>query len=113
MEKMWYLNIKGKEEGPYSVSDIKRHPLVTPDTLAWREGMESWKPIRRIPELKEVFKDKKPPEEEEEKKPKPFTPISAQEDELALDHYKDPNFLILWLLIIVLIGMYVFYMMRQ
>ncbi|MGA8165550.1 MAG: DUF4339 domain-containing protein [Waddliaceae bacterium] len=111
MDKIWHLNIEGKEEGPYSIRDLRRHPAVTPDTLAWREGLDSWKPIRQLPELDELFYEK-PPEDEEREKDHPAASIPP-EDEVALSFYKDPYFLILWFVIVFLILMYALYVVNR
>lgn len=53
---MWFI-WDGASQGPFSVKQLSRDPRVTPDTLAWRVGMERWRPMRQIPELEILFKD--------------------------------------------------------
>lgn len=53
----WFIQVHGKREGPYSVEDLKRHPMVTPDTLVWLPGLKKWVLMRHVPELDEVFAD--------------------------------------------------------
>lgn len=64
-EKIWYVWISGKQEGPFSVNELKKMKELTPDTWAWRQGMPAWLPIRKIPELRELFEEELPPENEE------------------------------------------------
>lgn len=68
MGKIWFIEVKGKQEGPYSIAELKRHPHFTLDTLVWREGFREWIPARNVPELRELF-SKKPKVDEEEVKP--------------------------------------------
>ncbi|MGZ3732649.1 MAG: DUF4339 domain-containing protein [Parachlamydiaceae bacterium] len=97
MEKTWYINIKGKKVGPYTLMQLKCHPQVTPDTLIWISECSEWVPIRLIPELKDIFKD-----------PEPLNEIDDEEDlssenlsnTLALELQNDPP-QITWLLFLV------------
>lgn len=66
MEKIWYIKIRGKQQGPYSIKQLKWMRDVTPDTLTWNPKLKAWVPMRSIPELKEVFKDPEEQEEEEQ-----------------------------------------------
>lgn len=103
MKKIWFIEIEGKREGPYSVMDLKRDKRITPDTLAWRPGFENWVPIRNIPELKKIFEEEFEEEAEEETGPIPA-------DELILLIEKEPPYLFfIWLVIVVLIMFYVLY----
>ena len=104
MKKIWFIEIEGKREGPYSVMDLKRDKRITPDTLAWRPGFENWVPIRNIPELKKIFEEEFEAEEEAEE----TRPIPA--DELTLLLEKEPPYLFfIWLVIVALIMFYVLY----
>lgn len=100
MEKIWYIIFDNREEGPFSVEDLINDPHVTEETLAWREGFDSWRPIKEIPELKDFFKkrllEEVEPEEEGEEE-------IAPQDEIVLDLQKDPSFFFLILVIIILI----------
>lgn len=92
MEKIWYIDIQGKREGPFSFFDLRRDDRINPDTLVWKKGFSNWKPIRDVPELKEVFADEKPHEDEEkpedEGRIKPILP----QDEIVLDLQKGPPY---------------------
>lgn len=96
MEKIWYVEIKGIREGPYSIDDLKRHRRITPETLAWRPGFELWIPIKNIPELMwYLFHEGEEPEEETRRGLKGAT----GKEELAIDFsQKSPPSLILWIL---------------
>lgn len=103
MDYVWFIIFKGKEKGPYSFQDLQRIKEITPDTLAWREGMETWLPIRRIPELKKLFEDKDNPsptlDEVLEGEP------GSDDLALSLTHVEPPSYF--WLFIIVTIIIYV------
>lgn len=110
MKKIWFVEIAGKREGPYSVLELQRHPNITPNVLAWREGFSQWIPIRLIPELQCLFKEEEEPDEEE---PAPsVTPLSIIDEEMAMTLGYDPSFFYFWLLIITLLVMYYFYRMQ-
>lgn len=64
MEKIWYIKIQDKQQGPYSIEQLKAMREVTPDTLVWSPALKEWVPMRSVPELKDVFKDPEEPEEE-------------------------------------------------
>jgi len=57
MDKIWYIKIEEEPEGPYSVEELRWDSRVSPSTLAWREGMPAWLPMRQIPELVVLFSD--------------------------------------------------------
>lgn len=57
MEFEWFIVWEGKQQGPYTFRELQRMEGLTPETLAWREGMSEWLPIREIPELKDLFKE--------------------------------------------------------
>lgn len=100
-EFQWFVILNGVQLGPYSVPQLKNNISVTPDTFAWREGMESWKRIRDIPELEELFKERG--EEslpiEEEAKP--------EGNDLALSlPLRQPPWLF-WLILFLALGLYV------
>lgn len=97
MKKIWFLDIRGQLEGPYSLRDLKRDIRVTPDTLVWKEGFAHSVPIRNVPELKAVFTDDPSDIEPEESKKK--IDAKQQDDLLLMEMSHEPPFLI-WLLII-------------
>src|SRR5437868_5178133 len=89
MEKIWYIFIDGKKEGPYDLHDLKHHPKLTPDTLAWKPGFREWVPIRSIFELLEIFKDEGEKIEEEEQKEIKSAGSKVDDDAVAL-RYEPP-----------------------
>jgi hypothetical protein len=99
MQKIWFIQINGKKEGPYRALDLKRDPRITPDTLVWKQGWTDWKPLRDIPELQEIFEDE---ETDEEAKPKKIKdPLVSENDVLTLKY--DPPNLYLWLLLVFIV----------
>lgn len=107
MDKVWFIIIDNKKEGPYHIGNLKRHLRLTPDTLAWREGMAQWLPIRQIPELKDIFQDEQPEENTEDTVAPKLTVAKTEEDALAL-RYEPPSFYF-WLLMGALIILYTLY----
>ena len=105
MQKIWFIEINGIREGPYSIRDLKRHKLVTPDTLVWKEGFTKWTKIRFVPELKDVFTDEHPPEKQ--KISPPITPTGK--DELVLDLQRGFPPYLFWLIMALLLLSYFFY----
>ncbi len=54
----FYLAIDGEKRGPYAayrIIDQLRAGELSPDTLAWEPGMESWKILREIPSFAEAI----------------------------------------------------------
>lgn len=52
--RAWFLNIDGNNQGPYSpgeISSMLKSGSITPETHAWKQGMDGW---RKISELKEL-----------------------------------------------------------
>ena len=80
MNKIWYINVEGREEGPYSFLDLKRDPRLTPDLLVRRNDWpkNQWIPIRNVKELQDLFKDDEDETEEpESKKGGPKSPVAT------------------------------------
>ncbi len=104
MEKVWYIKIEEEPEGPYSFEELQWDSRITLDTLAWREGMPQWLPIREITELAFLFV--KPDQDQEEES-------EPQGDGRVLTLSHEPQFqyfLIVALVIIVLIFLYFQYL---
>lgn len=55
-EKEWYYSNKDKErEGPYSFGEIKelwKESSIHQKTRCWAQGMDGWRPVEQIPQLK-------------------------------------------------------------
>lgn len=113
MKKIWYIIVDTEQEGPYTVQELFNDDRVDEDTLAWREGFNSWQRIRDIPELKELFErqpakgaptEKEAELEESEKAPPP--------DELVLEYGgKDPTPQLLIAAMVILLLTYLMYKM--
>ena len=110
-EQIWYVDIEGVKEGPFSIRELKRDARLTPDTLAWRPGFESWVPIKHIPELFwHLFENgKETPEEKRE----PSKIKAAAKEALAIEFRpKLPQstvlFLILGLILLALLYFFIF-----
>lgn len=102
MNKCWFIWQASKHEGPFSYEDLKNNRSLTPDTLVWKEGMSGWKPIRNVPELKNLFKDEENDDEENEENLLGTVP----QDEIALPLNDAEPPLLLWLLIAILVIIY-------
>lgn len=105
MDKIWYIEITGKKEGPFSILELRRDERVTPDTLVWKEGFKKWIPIREVPELKVVFEDS---EEKIPLIPKIDLKLKA-DDEIALDLKDNNPHYIYWFLLALLVVLYALY----
>ncbi len=82
MEKIWYILLSGKQEGPYSLMELRSNAKITPDTLVWKEGFAEWIPMRNVPELAQVFQDEtKTPDEKDLKPPL----VIGADEQLAID----------------------------
>lgn len=105
--KIWYILIKENQEGPFSVEELKQDPRITLDTLALKQGWETWKPIRDIPELAKLFQKEAP-----SRKPQKGTwEIESKElpqDEIVLDFGSEPPYL-LWALFVLVCLIYVIF----
>lgn len=108
MNKCWFIWLNSRQDGPFSYEELEANPALTPDTLVWKEGMSTWTPIKKVPELKNLFKDKGQPPKENLNPLK--TPVQ-DEIVLSLDNAEPP--FLLWILIAVIILMYVIFRISQ
>lgn len=60
MEKDYHISVNGKNLGTFSLTEIQTDKL-NPEAIAWREGMDDWKPVTDIDELKAYIKATPPP----------------------------------------------------
>lgn len=107
MGKVWFLYIDDHEEGPFSFLELSRDERLTPETFAWKEGMEEWLPIREIDELKDLTCQEKSDSDEEVYELDELKPVS--DDELVLELKSGRPSPIFWLLLILTVLMYVYY----
>jgi hypothetical protein len=52
---LYYIAVNNDSKGPFSNTQIKEYltaGLITPDTLCWKEGFETWLPISSVETLK-------------------------------------------------------------
>lgn len=105
--QVWYLIVDDHQEGPYSYLELSKDARLTPETLAWRDGMVDWLPIADIDELKHLFGIT---EKEGENREEAFEEsILISDDELVLDMRKGgPNPLI-WIVLILFVIFYIIY----
>ena len=54
MDKLYTLVINGKPEGPFSVDELKKRGIRSNDFVR-TEGMDDYKEVHEMPELREVF----------------------------------------------------------
>ena len=101
-EEVWYIQISGGVEGPFSKRQMKRDDRLNFDTLVWKEGMAEWKAIRDVPELNDLFEESPPSDDDSETDDD--HPL-ALDEEVALEYQVEPPTFIYWLLIALLISM--------
>jgi hypothetical protein len=103
-EKIWYIKIDDKEEGPYSFEDLKRDKRITPNTLARKKHHPFWRLIRKIPELRKLFFDDESIDPEEN-----VSSTAPWREELTLEMQRDPSYFFWWLLLIFILVAYLIY----
>jgi len=60
----YYMGLKGQQVGPFDLNGLRgeiQGGRLSRSTLVWRDGMSSWEPAERIPELSELFPSSGPP----------------------------------------------------
>ena len=60
MEKEFYYLDEKEQKGPFCIDQLKTVGLK-PDTLVWADGLENWKPVKDVEELKGLLKRTPPP----------------------------------------------------
>jgi hypothetical protein len=113
VEKIWFILIDECKEGPFSLLDLRSDPRITPDTLVWKEGFESWVPIRNISELQSVFEDSNDSKDKIDEKDvnQAAKKINLENDVIALR--SDPPFHYLSFIIALILIFYVIYQLSQ
>jgi len=108
MEKIWFIGIDDQQHGPYNISELKKDKRLTPETLVWREGFVNWTPLKRVKELKDIFKDELDPNDEDEEDIQNKKIKLADKDEIAIDMQKEfPPFL--WIILFLIAISYIMY----
>ena len=82
LNQIWHILIDDHQEGPYSYLELSKDDRLTPETLAWRQGMENWLPIGQIDELKRLFDHQ---EESSKKKEDIEKFVKAPDEQIVLD----------------------------
>lgn len=113
MEKIWFIQVDGKKEGPFSLEELKKDWRINPDTLVWRKGFKRWMPIRRVRELKKVFEDTT-------ESPKDLGEILkikkvefSGKDTLAIDFNRESPPLLFWILMTIIVVSYLMYRLSE
>jgi membrane protease subunit (stomatin/prohibitin family) len=63
-EAQWYLGVDGRQEGPLTTTALAEHArsgALTPGTLVWKAGMNTWTAARDVPEVAAVLGAVPPP----------------------------------------------------
>jgi len=112
-KKEWFIIVDNHQEGPYTLLDLKKDWRFSPDTLVWRKGFIEWVPARRVPELKQVFKDD--PEGKPLHDPTTTGPLGPDlsQEQATLAMQQDPYQLFLWMIVFLLILFYTIYQLRS
>lgn len=100
-DKIWFILIGGRKEGPYSICDLKRDLRITPDTLVWRSGFNEWVRAKTVWELAALFDDAKP--ETSEKDSQPPGVISPDGLVIGMEEGEPPPFFWMTLLLLLLL----------
>lgn len=103
---LWFINIDGRVEGPFTIDKLKKDMRLSPDTLVWRKGFKEWRMIRDVPELSDLFEEELEEETVDEvKKSKP----SLTFDEIALNIQSEPPLFKFWLLVFLISLTYIYF----
>lgn len=105
----WFILIEHQQIGPFKTSDLKQHPLFTPDTLVWKKGFKEWIKARFIPELQDLFKDDPQSSPLLEENGKGLKTEVGQESQATLTLQQDPYQFLLWILLLLIVIYYTFF----
>lgn len=102
LKKEWWIQVKGKKQGPFTLAALKDHPYFNPDALVWKEGFPDWIAARYVEELEPLFEDE---EEAKPLLPKPPADIDFGEPAgpLAISSRQDPPPFFIWIVIVFLL----------
>jgi len=110
MSKEWFAIIERKELGPFAPEELFLLPHVTPDTQVKKKDWDKWIPIRHVPELQDLFKDKLPAKQTHET-PSKENVISEGEDLALTLPQPDPFFTYFWIVLGLFFIIYLFYLL--
>lgn len=106
---LWFININGQVEGPFTIDELKKDMRLNPDTLVWRKGFKEWLLIRNVPELSDLFKEEIEKEEEETVDEVKKTKSTLTFDEIALNIQSEPPLFKFWLLVFLISLTYIYF----
>jgi hypothetical protein len=107
--KEWFIIIENRQEGPYSLIDLKRDMRFTPDTLVWKKGFQEWTAARFVIEMQKIFKDEGEAKALHESDKGNGAEPDLGQDQATLAMQQDPYQLFLWILLLLIILFYIFY----
>ena len=55
MEKIYWIIANGRQEGRFTLDELKARPDLTPETPVWREGLADWTVASALPELDDLW----------------------------------------------------------
>ena len=102
-DNIWYIEVSGGIEGPFSKDQLKRDGRISPDTYVWRQGFADWKKIRDVPELSDLFEEPPLPKKKEE----PL--LGPLDEELALEHPPLTPPFPYWLIVFIIVLIYMLF----
>ena len=60
MEREYHISLDSKNLGVFTLTQLKQHK-VDPNALVWYDGIDNWKPVAEVEELKSYIKATPPP----------------------------------------------------
>lgn len=58
--KIYYMVLDEKSTGPFTLDEVTLHPLLTPETLVWKPGLDNWVAAKTLPEFAPAFISQEP-----------------------------------------------------
>lgn len=76
--RQYFFYIDGKQEGPFSIEDLKEKKLQV-DTPIWFKGLANWTTINEVEELKHLFDGTPPPYVTKSSIPPPISKVDMED----------------------------------
>lgn len=111
--KEWFIIFENRQEGPYSLYELKKDRRFTPDTLVWKKGFHEWIPARLVPDMQQLFKDDPDSRPLHPKPEKDALGSELAQDQETLVLQQDPYQIILWIVLFLIILYYTLYRSNQ
>ena len=67
MEREYHISLNGKNLGTFTLTQLQERKIDS-EAIAWYEGLDDWKPVTEIEELKDYIKSTPPPVPASERK---------------------------------------------